>query len=138
MSSEWELYMTAKFLTIFKHLRGVCSFRLIWEEKTPDKIIKEGRAAVASVKGFANQSSNLGIMFCFISKLIYKYKYPFSSTTIFADQCTDRWCWRIILSFSNILETNFYCFLGTKISYFVKKYCSTGSYVCVFILARKP
>ena len=74
MSSEWELYMTAKFLTIFKHLRGVCSLRLIWEEKTPDKIIKEGRAAVASVKGFANQSSNLGIMFCFISKLIYKYK----------------------------------------------------------------
>ena len=33
-SSEWELYVAAKLLTNFKHLKGVSFFLLILDKKT--------------------------------------------------------------------------------------------------------
>ena len=63
MSSGWELYKAAKLLTNFKHLKGVSTFLLILEKKaTSDKILKQIRAAIASVVGLVYLSSNLQIM----------------------------------------------------------------------------
>ena len=74
VSSEWELYVAAKLLTNFKHLKGVSTFLLILDKKQlTDKIPNERRMAIASVVGLDNQSLNLRIiMLCLITKLIFK------------------------------------------------------------------
>ena len=52
MSSGSELYVAAKLLTNFKHLKGVSTFLLILEKKTASyKILQEIRAAIAGVLG---------------------------------------------------------------------------------------
>ena len=57
------------------------------------KISKERRVAIASVVGLGNLSSNLRIIILLlITKLIFKYKSPKSSSIIYIDQCTDRSC----------------------------------------------
>ena len=53
----------AKNLTNFKHLKGVNTFLLIFEKKTASyNILKEIRAAIASVVGLVYLSSNLRII----------------------------------------------------------------------------
>ena len=62
-SSEWELYVAAKLLPNFKHLKGVSTFLLILDKKPAYcKISKERRIAIASVVGLDNLSSNLRII----------------------------------------------------------------------------
>ena len=77
-SSEWELYVAAKLLTNFKHLKGVSTFLLILDKKQLTyKISKERRIAIASVVGLDNLTSNLRITILrLITKLIFKYKSP--------------------------------------------------------------
>ena len=77
-SSEWELYVAAKLLTNFKHLKGVSTLLLILDKKQLTyKISKERTIAIASVVGFDNLSSNLRIIILgLIAKLIFKYKSP--------------------------------------------------------------
>ena len=76
-SSEWELYVAAKFVTNFKHL-GSQYFLLILDKKTAYyKISKERRIAIASVIGLYNLILNLRIIILLlITKLIFKYKSP--------------------------------------------------------------
>ena len=55
--------MAAKLLTNFKHLKGFSTFLLILEKKTAShKILKEIRAAIASVVGLFYLSSSLQIV----------------------------------------------------------------------------
>ena len=62
-SSEWELYLATKFLTDFKHLKGVSTFLLILDKKQLTyKISKERRIAIASVVRLGNLSSDLWII----------------------------------------------------------------------------
>ena len=61
MSSGWELYVAAKLLTNFKHLKGADTFLFILETASY-KILKEIRAAIASVVGLVYLSSNLQII----------------------------------------------------------------------------
>ena len=62
-SSEWELYVTAKLLTNFKHLKGVGTFVLLLDKKQLIyKISKERRMVIASIVGLDNLSSNLWII----------------------------------------------------------------------------
>ena len=76
-SSERELYVAAKFLASFKHLKGVSTFLLIVDKKLTYKISEERRIALASVVGLDNLSSNLQITILrLIAKLIFKYKSP--------------------------------------------------------------
>ena len=76
-SSEWELYVAAKLLTNFKHLKGVSTFLLILDKKRlTDNISKERRIAISSVVGLDNLSSNLRIIILgLITKFIFKYKF---------------------------------------------------------------
>ena len=61
--SEWKLYMAAKLLTNFKHLKGVSTFLLILDKKQfIYKILKERRNAIASVMGLDSLSINLWII----------------------------------------------------------------------------
>ena len=63
MSSGWELYKAAKLLPNFKRLKRVSTVLLILEKKTAShKILKEIRAAIASVVGLVYLSSNLRII----------------------------------------------------------------------------
>ena len=63
MSSGWELYNAAKLLPNFKRLKRVSTVLLILEKKTASyKILKEIRAAIASVVGLVYLSSNLRII----------------------------------------------------------------------------
>ena len=77
-SCECELYVAAKFLTNFKHLKGVNTFLLILNKKQLTyKISKEKRIAIASVIGLDNLSSSLRIIILrLITKLVLKYKSP--------------------------------------------------------------
>ena len=77
-SSEWELYVAAKLLTNFKHLKGVSTFPLIlYKKQLTYKISKERRIAIASVVGLDNLSSYLQIIILhLITKLIFKHKSP--------------------------------------------------------------
>ena len=62
MSSGSELYVAAKLLTNFKHLKGVSTFLLILEKKAASyKFLKEIRAAIASLVELVYLSSNLKI-----------------------------------------------------------------------------
>ena len=62
-SSEWKLYVAAKLLTNFKHLKGVSTFLLILDKKhLTYKISNERRVAIASVVGLDNLSLNLWII----------------------------------------------------------------------------
>ena len=62
-SSKWELYVSAKLLTSFKHLKGVSTFLLILDRKRLTyKISKERRIAIANMLGLDNVSSNLRII----------------------------------------------------------------------------
>ena len=57
------------------------------------KISKKGGIAIASIVRLDNLSLTLQtITLRLITQLIFKYKSPQSSTTIYTDQCTDRWC----------------------------------------------
>ena len=78
MSSELELYIAAKLLTNFKHLKGVSTLLLILEKKTTyHKISKERIIAVTSVVKLDNLSSNLRIIILrLITYLIFKYMSP--------------------------------------------------------------
>ena len=61
--SEWELYVGAKPLKKFKHLKGVSTFLPIWDRKRfIYKILKERRIATASAVGLDNLISNLWII----------------------------------------------------------------------------
>ena len=75
MSSEWRLYVAAKLLIIFKHLKVVSPFLLILEKRQfTYKILKENRVAIASVVGLDNLRSNLQIiLLCLITQFILKY-----------------------------------------------------------------
>ena len=56
------------------------------------KTSKERNIAIASVVELDNMSSNLRIiMLSLITESIFKYKSPYSSITMYTDQCTDRW-----------------------------------------------
>ena len=62
-SSEWKLYVAAKLLTNFKHLKGISTFLLILDKKhLTYKISNERRVAIASVVGLDNLSLNLWII----------------------------------------------------------------------------
>ena len=78
MSSELELYMAAKLLTNFKHLKGVSTLLLILEKKTTyHKISKERIIAITSVVKLDNLSSNLRIIILrLITYLIFKCMSP--------------------------------------------------------------
>ena len=77
-SSEWELYVAAKLLTNFKHLKGFSTFLLVLDKKTAyHEVSKERRIAIASVVGLDNLSSNIWIIILLlITKVIFKYKSP--------------------------------------------------------------
>ena len=76
-SSEWELYVAAKLLTKFKHLKGVSTFLLILDRKNSLlKISKERRIFIASVVELDNLSLDLQIILPLITKLIFKCKSP--------------------------------------------------------------
>ena len=75
-SSEWEMYVAAKLLTNFKHLKGISSFLLILDkEQLTYKISEERRIAIASSVGLDNLSSYLQIIILCL-KPIFKYKSP--------------------------------------------------------------
>ena len=57
------MYVEAKLLANFKHLKGVSTFLLILDEKAATyKISKERRIAIVMVVGLNNLSSNLRII----------------------------------------------------------------------------
>ena len=72
------MYVTAKLLKNFKHLKGVSTFLLILDKKQFTYIIsEERRIAIACVVGLHNLSSNLWIIILrSITYLIFKYKSP--------------------------------------------------------------
>ena len=75
-SSEWEMYVAAKLLTNFKHLKGISTFLLILDkEQLTYKISEERRRAIASSVGLDNLSSYLQIIILSL-KPIFKYKSP--------------------------------------------------------------
>ena len=57
-----ELYVAAKFLTNFKHLKGVSTFLFILEKKVASYKILRKLAAIVSVVGLVYLSSNLQIL----------------------------------------------------------------------------
>ena len=58
-----RMYVAAKLLTNFKHLKGASTFIPILDKKQLTcKISKERRIAIASVVGLDNLSSNLRII----------------------------------------------------------------------------
>ena len=63
ISSELELYVTAKILAILKHFKGVSTFLLISEERRLNyKISKQCRVAITGLVGLDNQGSNSRII----------------------------------------------------------------------------
>ena len=57
-----DLYVAAKLLTNFKHLKGVSTFLLILEKKVASYKILRKLAALVSVVGLVYLSSNLQIL----------------------------------------------------------------------------
>ena len=62
MRSERELYVAAKLLTNFKHLKGVSTFLFfLYKRQLTCEVLKEIRVAIAIVVGLVDVSLNLQI-----------------------------------------------------------------------------